>query len=231
VSRFSLRRDGDLYWLALRQPAGPRALDGATVEELEVVLAEASLEPGILILHSMTPGVFAAATEIVEPLGPADVAVLRTFARALERLEAHRWPTIALVDGPALGGGCELALACDFRLASPAAEFGQPVLSPGVIAGVGGYGRLSRLAGVGLARRVLLTGARLTAHEALTAGLVDDITDDLEGGARTLADRIMRRSWRSLELAKIALRRPAGTTFDIVMQALLFDGGHTSNDA
>jgi enoyl-CoA hydratase len=231
MSRFNLRRDGDLYWLGLSQPGHLRALDHATVEELEVLLAEASLEPGILVVHSTTPGVFAAASEIVEPLEPTDVAVLRTYARALERLEAHRWPTMALVDGPALGGGCELALACDFRLASPAAEFGQPVLSPGVIAGVGGYGRLSRLVGLGLARRVLLTGARLSAHEALTAGLVDDITNDLERGAHALADRIMQRSWRSLELAKIALRRPAGTTFDIVMQALLFDGGRAPDEA
>ena len=65
---------------------------------------------------------------------------------------------------------------------------------------------------------MLLSGARLNADEALTAGLVDDITNDLERGARALADRIMQRSWRSLELAKTALRRPAGTTFDIVMQ-------------
>jgi enoyl-CoA hydratase/carnithine racemase len=231
MSRFSLRRDGDLYWLGLSQPAGLRVLDDVTIEELETLLAEASLEPGVLVLHSTTTGVFAAAAEIVEPLEPTDVAVLRTYARALERLEAHRWPTMALVDGLALGGGCELALACDFRLASPAAEFGQPVLSPGVIAGAGGYGRLARLVGLGLARRVLLTGARLNAHEALAAGLIDDITDDLEAGARVLAGRIAQRSWRSLELAKIALRRPAGTTFDIVMQALLFDGGRAPDDA
>jgi enoyl-CoA hydratase/carnithine racemase len=230
VNRFSLRRDGDLSWLGLSPPAGLRALDHATIEELEARLAEASLEPGILVVHSTTPGVFAAASEIVEPLEPTDVAALRTYARALERLEAHRWPTIALIDGPALGSGCELALACDFRLASPAAEFGQPVLSPGVIAGVGGYGRLSRLVGLGLAQRVLLTGARLNAHEALSAGLVDDITNDLDRGARALADSITQRSWRSLELAKIALRRPAGTTFDIVLKALLLDGGREPDD-
>jgi enoyl-CoA hydratase len=221
MSRLSLRRDGDLYWLGLRQPGVLRALDHATVEELEILLAEASLEPGILVVHSTTPGVFALGSEIVEPLEPTDVAAQRTYARALERLEAHRWPTMALVDGPALGGGCELALACDFRLASPAAEFGQPALS----AGVGGYGRLSRLVGPGPARRVLLAGARLNAHEAMTAGLIDDITNDLRRGARALADSIRQRPWRSLELAKIALRRPAGTTFDVVMQALLVDGG------
>jgi enoyl-CoA hydratase len=231
MSRFNLRRDDGVYWLGMSQPGGRHAFDHATVDELDVLLAEASLEPGILVVHSTTPGVFATACEMTEPLEPTEVAVLRTYARALERLEAYRWPTMALVDGPALGGGCELALACDFRLASPAAEFGQPVLSPGVIAGVGGYGRLSRLVGLGLARRVLLTGARLNAQEALTAGLVDDITNDLERGARTLADSIMQRSWRSLELAKIALRRPAGTTFDIVMQALLFDGGRAPDDA
>jgi enoyl-CoA hydratase len=210
-------------------------VDRATVDEFDARLTEAGQRPGILVVASATPGAFVTAAEIREPLDaesldPADVAGLSAFARALERLEAHRWPTIALVDGPALGAGCELALACDFRIASPAAEFGQPTLSPGVIAGAGAHGRLTRLVGLGLARRMLLAGARLDARAALAAGLVDEVTEDLIHGARGLAHRLTQRSWRALELSKVALRRPAETTFDVILEALLFDGAHGSDD-
>ena len=144
--------------------------------------------PCVLIVHSATPGIFAAGADIAELRDrDADAALLAINAGLFEKLEAHRWPTIAAVDGPALGGGCELALACDFRIASHHAYFGQPELSLGILAGAGGNWRLAQTAGQQVARRMLYAGARLTAADALAAGLVDELADDPDAAAVALA--------------------------------------------
>ncbi|WP_395109080.1 enoyl-CoA hydratase/isomerase family protein [Actinomadura sp. SCN-SB] len=224
-----VHREDHIWWIGLDRPSKHNALDQAMVDELDAVLAEARHHPCVLIVHSTTPGVFAAGADIAELRDrDADAALLAINAGLFERLEAHRWPTIALIDGPALGGGCELALACDFRIASPNAVFAQPEPSLGIIAGAGANWRLPQLAGLATARRMLYAGARVDAREALAAGLVDEVVDDGEAlpeRGKALADTIAKRSWRALELTKLALRsrRPATTTFDIAAQALLFD--------
>jgi enoyl-CoA hydratase len=227
VTSVEVHRDGALWWIGLNRPEKHNALDQAMVDEMDAVLAEARRQPSILLVHSAAPGMFAAGADIAELRDrDADAALLAINAGLFERLEAHRWPTIALIDGPALGGGCELALACDFRVASPNATFAQPELSLGILAGAGANWRLAQLVGIGTARRMLYTGARLTAEQALAAGLVDDVVEDLPARGTELAATIAKRSWRALELTKLALRsrRPATTTFDIAAQALLFDG-------
>src|ERR1700686_5637479 len=110
---------------------------------------------------------FAAGADIREVRDrDAEAALLGINARLFERLEAHRWPTIALVAGAALGGGCEMALACDFRIASPRAVFAQPELSLGILAGAGGNWRLAQPVGLATARRMLYAGAPLDATSA-----------------------------------------------------------------
>lgn len=214
--------------VGLDRPEKRNALDEATVNEFLAVLDEHAREPSVLVIHSTTPGTFAAGADIAELLGRgADDALRSINAGLFERLEAHRWPTIAAIDGWALGGGCELALACDLRLASPAARFCQPELNLGIMAGAGGNWRLAQLVGLGLARRMLYTGAVVDADSALGAGLVDALhpAGELLDAAVALGAEIAKRSWRALELTKLALRihRPATTTFDIVGQALLFE--------
>lgn len=224
--RVQVRRDGTVLWVGLARPDKRNALDQAMVDELGAVLAEAQRKPSILIVHSTTPGIFAAGADIAELRErDADAALLAINAGLFEKLEAHRWPTIALIDGPALGGGCELTLACDFRIASANAAFAQPELSLGILAGAGANWRLPQLVGLATARRMLYAGARLTADEALRAGLVDEIAKDLPGRGAQFAATIATRSWRALELTKLALRstRPATTSFDLAAQALLFD--------
>jgi enoyl-CoA hydratase/carnithine racemase len=222
-------RREDVLLVGFNRPAKRNALNRAMVEELDRVLSEARQAPCILVLHSTTPGMFMAGADIAElATRKADDALLGINAGLFERLEAHRWPTIAVVDGPALGGGCELALACDLRMASTRARFAQPELSLGILAGAGANWRLAQLAGVGLARRMLYTGEVLDAERALAAGLVDAVHEPqavLEaalGMARTMAGR----SWRALELTKLSLRlhRPDTTIFDVAAQALLFEG-------
>jgi enoyl-CoA hydratase len=227
VTSVVVRPEGHLRWIGLNRPDKRNAIDQTMADSLSAALADANKQPCVLVVHSTTPGIFAAGADIAELRDrDADAAFMAINAGLFDKLEAHRWPTIALIDGPALGGGCELALACDFRLATENAVFAQPELSLGIMAGAGGNWRLAQLAGLAVARRMLYAGARLDAAEALAADLVDEVTLDPVAAARVLAEKIARQSWRALELTKLALRsqRPATTTFDIAAQALLFDG-------
>ena len=219
---------GAIVLVGLDRPAKKNAVDEAMVDALHQVLDEHAREPSILVVHSTTAGTFAAGADIGELLERGADAALRAINAGLcEHLEAHRWPTIAAVDGWALGGGCELTLACDLRVASTNARFGQPELNLGIMAGAGGNWRLAQAVGLAAARRMLYTGAILDAEAALAAGLVESVhqPDELLDGALTLAGEVASRSWRALELTKLvlALHRPSTTTFDIVGQALLFD--------
>jgi len=226
MSSIEVRDEGQLRWIALNRPQKRNAIDLAMSQAFTAALEDARKQPCVLVVGSSTPGMFAAGADIAELRDrDADAALLAINAGVFEKLEAHRWPTIAVVDGPALGGGCELALACDFRIASHNAYFGQPELSLGILAGAGGNWRLALTAGQQVARRMLYAGARLSAAEALAAGLVDEVADDPDAAARALAAKITRQSWRALELTKLALRshRPATTTFDMAAQALLFE--------
>ena len=221
-------RRGNALLLGLDRPAKYNALDEAMVDEIDDVLEMARREPCVLIVHSTTPGMFAAGADIAELVDrDADAALRGINSGLFERLEAHRWPTIAVVDGPAYGGGCELTLACDLRLASPRAAFAQPELGLGIVAGAGANWRLPQAVGLPTARRMLYTGEVLTADAAVSAGLVDALhpADQLLDEAVALAQRIASRSWRALELTKLALRshRPATTSLDLLAQAVLFD--------
>jgi len=225
MSPIEVRHEDPIRWIGMNRPDKRNAIDQAMADAFSAALDDARKQPCVLIIHSTTPGIFAAGADIAELRDrDADAALLAINAGLFDKLEAHRWPTIAVIDGAALGGGCELALACDFRIASEKAIFAQPELSLGILAGAGGNWRLAQAAGQQTARRMLYAGARLTATEALTSGLVDEVSDDPTAAALTLARKITRQSWRALELTKLALRahRPATTTFDVAAQALLF---------
>lgn len=222
------RRDGVLL-LGFERPDKRNALDEAMVGEIDTVLRYAQrAEPAVLVVHSTTPGTFVSGADIAELIErDADAALRSINAGLFERLEAYRWPTIAAIGGAALGGGCELALACDLRVCSPNAHFAQPELNLGILAGAGANWRLPELVGIGVARRMLYVGEVFDADAALECGLVDAIypADELLDGAIALAERIGERSWRALELTKLSLRqhRPTTTGFDVAAQALLFE--------
>jgi enoyl-CoA hydratase len=221
-------RDGPLALIGLDRPEKMNALDQALCAELTTALTELRHEPTLLVIHSTTPGVFVAGADIAELLErDAEIGLRGVNATLFDLLESHRWPTIAAIDGPALGGGCELALACDLRVASERSRFGQPELSLGILAGAGANWRLAQAVGVPMARRMLYTGQVLSAAEAYAAGLVDRVVeaDSTLDSAVAYAHTIARQSWRALELTKVALRlnRPATTLYDMTAQALLFD--------
>jgi enoyl-CoA hydratase/carnithine racemase len=225
MSPIEVRDEGTIRWIGLNRPDKRNAIDQATSDAFATALDDARKQPCVLIVHSTTPGIFAAGADIAELRDrDADGALLAINAGLFDKLEAHRWPTIAAIDGAALGGGCELALACDLRVASGKAFFAQPELALGILAGAGANWRLAQAVGQQVARRMLYTGARLSAGDALAHGLVDELAEEPEAAARALAGKITRQSWRALELTKLALRthRPATTTFDVAAQALLF---------
>ncbi len=224
----AVERRGDALLIGFNRPEKRNAIDLATTEAVHQVLTDYARERCILVLHSTTPGMFVAGADIGELLKrDADDALMGINLRLFERLEAHRWPTIAVVDGPALGGGCELAMACDLRVASTRARFAQPELNLGILAGAGGNWRLPQLVGVAQARRMLYLGETLDADAALAAGLVDAVHEPeaVLDAALDMVATIAGRSWRALELTKLALRlhRPATSGFDMAAQSLLFE--------
>ena len=155
------------------------------------------------------PAAFAAGADISEFVGKNSDDVREFFANnAWEAVWGLSKPTIAMVDGFALGGGTELALACDLRVASSRAKFGQPEINLGLIPGGGGTQRLCRLLGYGKAMEMTLTGEMVGAEEALSIGLVNKVVEpeELEEATMAMAENIARKSPYTVRVAKRAVR-------------------------
>ena len=155
------------------------------------------------------PAAFAAGADISEFAGKDSDDVREFFDdNAWEAIWGLSRPTIAMVDGFALGGGTELALACDLRVASSRAIFGQPEINLGLIPGGGGTQRLCRLLGYGKAMEMTLTGEMVGAAEAMDIGLVNKVveSEELESAAMALAENIARKSPYTVKVAKRAVR-------------------------
>ncbi|GAA3663148.1 enoyl-CoA hydratase-related protein [Nocardioides ginsengisoli] len=150
--------------------------------------------------------------------------------RLYDEVEAYPKPTIAAVNGYALGGGCELAMACDIRIAATTARFGLPETNLSVLPGAGGTQRMARLVGTGLAIDLVLTGRMLTADEALAAGLATRVAepDALLDTARELARAILAKGPLAVRLAKLVIRsgmdadQHTGLVVERLAQALLY---------
>ena len=183
--------------VTINRPQALNALNAATIEELthcfQALEADATVR--VVILTGAGGKAFVAGADIAEMLA-LDPVGARGFARAGQRvfslIEALSKPVIAAVNGFALGGGCELAMACDIRLASDKAKFGQPEINLGTIPGFAGTQRLPRLVGKGRAKELLLTGDIIDSQEALRIGLVNKVVaaDALVATAREMAGKI-----------------------------------------
>ena len=153
------------------------------------------------------------------------------FSPLMTAVEEHDAITIAAVNGYALGGGCELALACDLRIAAENAVFGLPEPSLGIIPGAGGTQRLPRIVGLGRAKEMILTGARWDARKALAFGLVSEVVlpTELLGAARAMAHKVLALGPLATRLAKTALNASAqtplraGLLLESVAQAITFE--------
>jgi enoyl-CoA hydratase len=166
--------------LTLNRPKVLNALDRLTFNELEIALAglSANAEVRVILITGAGERAFAAGADIQELAQVSAVEGQRLSARGqriLDQIEGCGKPVIACINGFALGGGCELALACTIRLASETARLGQPEVKLGLLPGYGGSQRLPRLIGKGAALKMLLTGEIISAAEALRIGLVDEV--------------------------------------------------------
>ena len=224
-----LERHDGVVSIGLDRPEKHNALDQEMVDALHADLDTAQAQACVIVFHSTRPDVFVAGADIAQLRERrADDALRRINGELFDRIARHRWPTIAVIDGPALGGGSEFALACDFRFATENAVFAQPEPRLGIIAGAGAHQRLERTAGLSVARRLLFGGETIAADEAARVGLVDRRVPAGGALAKALeyAARMAGASWRALELTKLALSTwpaPSTTAFDAAAQALLFE--------
>jgi enoyl-CoA hydratase/carnithine racemase len=205
--------------LTIDRPAVKNALNLETVREGQAAVAElaANSDVGVLIVTGAGESSFVSGADIndIRARGRDDglAAINSSWFAAIERFPR---PTIAAINGYALGGGCELALACDIRVASETAKFGQPELGLGIIPGAGATQRLPRVVGMGWAKHLILTGDIIDARQALEIGLVTAVTPagQLQVRVRELARRILRQGPLAARLAKAALNASARVDLD-----------------
>ncbi len=205
--------------LTIDRPAVKNALNRETVEECLEALGElaGSDEAGVVIITGAGESAFVSGSDINEIRERTRDDGLAAIASSLcSALDHFPRPTIAAVNGYALGGGCELALACDIRIASETARFGQPELGLGIIPAAGGTQRLPRVVGMGWAKHLVLTGEVIDAKQALAIGLVTAVTPagQLMVRARELAKKILRQGPLAARLAKVALNVSARVDLD-----------------
>lgn len=201
------RRDDGVAVVTLNSPK-VNALSQALLAQLEAIAQELTLNPPGAVVVTGGERIFAAGADISEFGGPAEaVAITAGFHRALDALAAIPRFVIAAVSGYALGGGCELALACDFRIAGERAVFGQPEILLGIIPGGGGTQRLARAVGASRAKELCLTGRQVKAEEALRIGLADELVagEELHQRAVALAGEAARGALAAQALTKRAI--------------------------
>jgi len=232
-------REGAIAVVSVNRPEARNALDGETLDALAVAFAALEDDTNIrcAILTGAGDKAFAAGADIkamadADPAG-ADALVAHAH-RVADLLEASRLPVIAAVNGFALGGGFELALACDFILAARGAKVGMPEVSLGVIPGMGGTQRLVQRIGVARARQLIYTGGLIDADTAARMGLVNEVLEPAEllSRARAVAAEITTRAPLAVAAAKRALRRGPDLPLEagIALERQLFCGLFATHD-
>lgn len=207
-----VRSVNGVSWLTFDRPEKLNAVNPDVLLELEsaVIACEADEAVKAVVLTG-SPKAFVAGADIdhMAVAGIGDAYRLTDLTRRVqERLADLAKPTIAAISGYALGAGCEIALCCDFRIATDNAVLGLPEISLGIIPGGGGTQRLPRLIHPGKAARMVLLGELVKAEEALAIGLVDQVVslDRIQAEASDLAERLVRMPGLAVRAAKTALR-------------------------
>ena len=200
------RRDNGVAVVTLDNPK-VNALSQELLNEFGEVFAALGEDlPGAVVV---TGGerLFAAGADVTQFSAERAGEIAATFHRVLDAVAAFPRPTIAAISGYALGGGCELAMACDFRIASEKAVFGQPEILLGIIPGGGGTQRLPRLVGASRAKEIIFTGRQVKAAEARAIGLADEVVapEALHDRALAFASQLATGPVQAIALAKAAV--------------------------
>ena len=207
-----VERDGRVAILTVNRPDKLNALSQQVRDEVLAALGELENDEGVgaVVITGAGDKSFIAGADIseFEGRGPMDQREAMRFPRLYDVMSGYPKPVIASINGFCLGGGCELAMSCDLRIASEKARFGQPEIKLGLIPGGGGTQRLPRMVGIGHAMRLTLTGDMIGAAEAKEIGLVELVVPHEELRAKTLelANKIAAMSPLTVKVAKEALR-------------------------
>lgn len=210
-----VEKRGRVALVTVNRPDKMNALNVKTREEIIAVFKELGEDKDIRVVVITGAGekAFIAGADIGEFSGKTalEQREIMQRSRAFDAMEDFPKPVIAMINGYALGGGCELALACDIRIASAKAKLGQPEVKLGLIPGGGGTQRLARAIGEGKAMELILTGDMVDAEEALRLGLVNQVVapENLEDRAMELANKIAEMSPIALAMAKKSVKNAA----------------------
>jgi enoyl-CoA hydratase len=218
---------GDRVVARLNRPERRNAIDQDMVDGLHQLCASLEREPRMLLIVGSS-GTFAAGADISELRGRRYEDALRGInSSVFARVQRLPMPVLALLDGHALGGGAELAYACDFRIGTPQVRIGNPEPGLGIIAAAGGSWRLRELVGEPVAKEMLLAGRVLDGPAALACGLLNEIVeaDELLDAGNRWADRIATQAPLAIRLTKAVFHTPseAHPFVDDLAQAVLFE--------
>lgn len=220
--------------LRVNRPDVRNALDLATVREMTDAVVALTADAGVggIVITGGGDKVFVSGADINDIRARRrDDGLAAINSSLFAAIDNCPKVTIAAVNGLALGGGCELALACDLRIAATHAKFGQPEVGLGIIPGAGATQRLPRIIGLGRAKHLVLTGEAIDAQTALDWGLVSSVVapDQLLPSALALAERVLSRGPLAIRLAKVALNASArvdlesGLLIETLAQAICFE--------
>lgn len=213
--------------ITINRPEARNALNRKMLHELGDALPELENDLQIRVIIIAGNKDFCAGADIKEmnAIKPEEIeSFCRWGHKVFDQLEGMGKPVIAAVSGFALGGGCELALACDIRIAGESAKFGQPEVNLGLIPGFGGTKRLSRLVGVGKAKEMIFTGDIINAKEAASIGLVNGVVKDEElmAKAEEMAMVIAQKSPIAVKMAKTLINENQGIEEGLNKEITLF---------
>ena len=231
-------KENGIAHITINRPEKRNALNRAARLEMVEALgdAESDIDVKVLILSGAGGESFMAGSDLNElsRFSPLEMEAFTSTlgGRFYTRFEQCDKPVIAMIDGLCLGGGLELALTCDIRIASESSKFGQPEMFLGIMPGSGGTQRLPRLVGPGKAKELILTGKTIDAAEALRIGLINDVVsrDELNETVMTTAKQIAKQSPLALKWAKKAVNMSqetglaAGIAYETLADCLLFSG-------
>lgn len=216
-------KHGHIATLTFNRPEVLNALNSDVIKEVNRVLDEVNENEDIYVLVITGNGkAFVAGADIAEMSTMTPVEA-RRFAElglsTFRKLELMEKPAIAAINGFALGGGCELSMSCDIRIASEKAKFGQPEVGLGIIPGFGGTQRLARLVGAAKAKELIFTGNLVNAAEAEKIGLVNKVVlhEELMTEALTIAEKIAGNAQKAVAYSKSSINRGAETDIETGM--------------
>lgn len=225
----------NLAYIIINRPEVHNALNKETLNEIVQALGELvnAKEIGCVIFTGTGEKSFAAGADINQLTEASAYEALKPdgMQQVYDMIESYEKPTIAMINGYALGGGCELAMACDIRLASTNAKMGLPELNLSIIPSAGGTQRLARLVGKGKALEMILTGKMISAEAALRCNLVSEVVEpeQLKDKAESYASKILAKGPLAVKLAKLSVHMgvetdmKTGLLIEKLSQAILFN--------